>query len=92
MRAWQAQSILDCADMAARRRSTARKAAGVLSQPRGISQRDDTNWFCHSIMTKGADGKPRLTKKPIAPYVVEIEEHERDAYYRQRIHLSEAAE
>ena len=43
-------------------------------------------------MTKGADGKPQLTKKAVAPYVVEIEEHERDAYYKQRIHSSEAAE
>jgi hypothetical protein len=35
---------------------------------------------------------PSLTKKEIAPYVIEIEEHERDAYYRQRVRASEAAE
>ena len=66
---------------------------GSLSQSASnIRERDDENWFCHSIMTKGTDGEPTLTKKAVAPYVVEIEEHERDAYHRQRIHSSEAAE
>ena len=40
----------------------------------------------------GADGKPSMTTKPVAPYIIQIEEHERDAYYKQRIHASEAAE
>ncbi|HXW48268.1 MAG TPA: fumarate reductase/succinate dehydrogenase flavoprotein subunit, partial [Xanthobacteraceae bacterium] len=54
--------------------------------------RDDANWFCHSILTKGADGKPVLAKKPVAPYLVPIGDDERDAYCRQRIVASEAAE
>ena len=93
MRALEAQSILDCADMAAAASLyRAESRWGLYHNRVEFPERDDTNWFCHSIMTKGADGKPRLTKKPIAPYVVEIDEHERDAYYRQRIHSSEAAE
>ena len=93
MRALEAQSILDCADMAAAASLYRTESRWGLYHNRvEFPERDDANWFCHSIMTKGADGKPRLTKRPIAPYVVEIEEHERDAYYRQRIHTSEAAE
>ena len=93
MRALEAQSILDCADMAAAASLYRTESRWGLYHNRvEYPERDDENWFCHSIMTKGADGKPTLTKKPVAPYVVEIEEHERDAYYKQRIHSSEAAE
>ena len=93
MRALEAHSILDCADMAAAASLYRTESRWGLYHNRvEYPERDDENWFCHSIMTKGTDGKPTLTKKAVAPYVVEIEEHERDAYHRQRIHSSEAAE
>ena len=93
MRALEAQSILDCADMAAAASLYRTESRWGLYHNRvEYPERDDENWFCHSIMTKGADGKPQLSKKAVAPYVVEIDEHERDAYYRQRILSSEAAE
>ncbi|MGA8614567.1 MAG: fumarate reductase/succinate dehydrogenase flavoprotein subunit [Xanthobacteraceae bacterium] len=93
MRALEAQSILDCANMAAAASLYRTESRWGLYHNRvEYPERDDKNWFCHSIMTKGTDGKPTLTKKAVAPYVVQIEEHERDAYHRQRIHSSEAAE
>jgi succinate dehydrogenase/fumarate reductase flavoprotein subunit len=93
MRGLEAQSILDCADMAAAASLYRTESRWGLYHSRvEYPDRDDANWFCHSIMTKGADGKPTLIKKPVAPYVVEIEEHERDAYYRQRIRAPSAAE
>jgi succinate dehydrogenase/fumarate reductase flavoprotein subunit len=93
MRALEAQSILDCADMAAAASLYRTESRWGLYHNRvEYPGRDDTNWFCHSILTKGVDGAPTLTKKPVAQYIVGIDDHERDAYYRQRIPSSEAAE
>jgi len=93
MRALEAQSIMDCADMAAAASLYRTESRWGLYHNRvEYPERDDENWFCHTIMTKGADGKPSITTKPVAPYIIPIEEHERDAYYKQRIHASEAAE
>ena len=93
MRALEAQSIMDCADMAAAASLYRTESRWGLYHNRvEYPDRDDENWFCHSILTKGDDGMPSLTTRPVAPYIIEIEEHERDAYYKQRIHASEAAE
>jgi succinate dehydrogenase/fumarate reductase flavoprotein subunit len=93
MRALEVHSIIDCADMAAAASLYRTESRWGLYHNRvEYPGRDNDNWFCHSILTKGDDGKPALTKKPVAPYVIEIEEHERDAYYKQRIHASVAAE
>ena len=93
MRALEAQSIMDCADMAAAASLYRTESRWGLYHNRvEYPDRDDENWFCHSILTKGDDGIPSLTTRPVAPYIIEIEEHERDAYYKQRIHASEAAE
>ena len=93
MRALEAQSILDCADMAAAASLYRTESRWGLYHNRvEYPGRDNDNWFCHTILTKGADGKPAHAKKPIQPYIIEIEEHERDAYYKQRIVASEAAE
>jgi succinate dehydrogenase/fumarate reductase flavoprotein subunit len=93
MRALETYSIMDCADMAAAASLYRTESRWGLYHNRvEYPARDNENWFCHSILTKGDDGMPSLTKKEIAPYVIEIEEHERDAYYRQRITAPEAAE
>jgi succinate dehydrogenase/fumarate reductase flavoprotein subunit len=93
MRALEAYSIIDCADMAAAASLFRTESRWGLYHNRvEYPGKDDENWFCHSILTKGADGKPTLTTKPVAPYVVPIEEHERDAYDKQRIRAVEAAE
>ena len=55
-------------------------------------ERDDENWFCHTILTKGDDGKPAHRKQDVQPYVVEIDEHEKDAYNNQRVTKTVAAE
>jgi succinate dehydrogenase/fumarate reductase flavoprotein subunit len=93
MRALEAYSIIDCADMAAAASLFRTESRWGLYHNRvEYADKDDENWFCHSILTKGADGAPTLTKKAVEPYIIEIEEHERDAYNKQRIHASEAAE
>jgi succinate dehydrogenase/fumarate reductase flavoprotein subunit len=93
MRALEAVSILDCADMAAAASLFRTESRWGLYHNRvEYPGRDDANWFCHSILSKGPDGKPVLKKSPVAPYVVEVADDERDAYYRQRIPSSIAAE
>jgi succinate dehydrogenase/fumarate reductase flavoprotein subunit len=93
MRALEVQSIIDCADMAAAASLYRTESRWGLYHNRvEYPGRDDANWFCHSILSKGRDGKPTLAKKPVAPYLIPIGENERDAYYRQRIVASEAAE
>jgi succinate dehydrogenase/fumarate reductase flavoprotein subunit len=93
MRALETYSIIDCADMAAAASLFRTESRWGLYHNRvEYPGKDDENWFCHSILTKGPDGKPALTTKPVAPYVVPIEEHERDAYDKQRIRAVEAAE
>ena len=90
MRALEAQSILDCADMAAAASLYRTESRWGLYHNRvEYPGKDDENWFCHTILTKGADGMPTLTKKEIEPYIIEIEEHERDAYDKQRIQAAE---
>ena len=86
MRALEAQSILDCADMAAPPRCTATESRwGLYHHRADYPESDDENWFCHSLLTQGTDGKPQLTKKAVAPYVVPIAEDEHDRL-RQAAH------
>jgi succinate dehydrogenase/fumarate reductase flavoprotein subunit len=92
MRGLEAASILDCADMAAAASLYRTESRWGLYHNRVEYARDDENWFCHTILTKGADGRPAHAKRPVAPYMVEIAEDEKDAYNHQRVDPSLAAE
>ena len=92
MRALEASTILDCADMAAAASLYRTESRWGLYHNRVEYERDDENWFCHTILTKGEDGKPAHRKQDVKPYVVEIAEDEKDAYYKQRVEPSVAAE
>lgn len=86
LRALEASSILDCADMAAAASLYRTESRWGLYHNRvEYAGRDNDNWFCHTILTRGADGQPSMSKRPIQPYVVPIEDHEKDAYDRQRV-------
>ncbi|MEM8869065.1 MAG: fumarate reductase/succinate dehydrogenase flavoprotein subunit [Pseudomonadota bacterium] len=93
MRALEAASIMDCADMAAAASQYRTESRWGLYHNRvEYPEKDDENWFCHTILTKGEDGKPAHRKQPVAPYVVEIDEDEKDAYNKQRVGATVAAE
>ena len=47
-------------------------------------EKNDEDWFCHSILSK-RDGRMTAEKRAVEPYLVPIDESERDAYDRQRI-------
>jgi succinate dehydrogenase/fumarate reductase flavoprotein subunit len=92
MRAMEAHSILDCAEMAARASLFRTESRwGLYHDVVDHPQRDDTNWFCHSLLSKGADGRMGLRKQAVEPYIVAVDEEERTAYQRLRIAPERAA-
>ncbi|MDF1670330.1 MAG: fumarate reductase/succinate dehydrogenase flavoprotein subunit [Roseovarius sp.] len=92
MRALEASAIMDCADMAAAASLYRTESRWGLYHNRVEYERDDENWFCHTILTKGEDGKPAHHKREVQDYIVEIEDDEKDAYNNQRVTKSVAAE
>ncbi len=86
MRAMEATSILDCADMAAFASLFRTESRWGLYHNRvDYPERDNENWFCFSQLSKDADGRMTASKRPVDPYIVEIDESERHAYDNQRI-------
>ena len=86
MRALEAYSILDCADMAAHASLFRTESRWGLYHNRvDYPDRDDENWFCFTQLFKDAAGNMACRKQPVDPYIVPIEESERYAYDKQRI-------
>ena len=86
MRALEASSILDCAEMAAcaslfRTESRWGLYHSCVDHP----ARDDANWHCHTILRKNGSGHMVCEKRPVAPYIVSIAASEREAFARHRI-------
>jgi succinate dehydrogenase/fumarate reductase flavoprotein subunit len=92
MRSLEASAIMDCAEMAAAASHYRTESRWGLYHNRVEYERDDENWFCHTILTKGDDGKPAHAKKAVDDYIVEIDEDEKDAYNNQRVTSTVAAE
>lgn len=86
MRSLEVSSILDCADMAAHASLYRTESRwGLYHNRADFPERDNENWFCHTILSKGADGKMTSAKRDVAPYVVEIDDDEKAAYDKQRV-------
>ncbi len=85
MRALEASSILDCAEMAAHASLFRTESRWGLYHNRvDHPDKDDAEWFCHTILRK-SDGRMVSEKRAIEPYIVPIAEEERGAYDRQRL-------
>jgi succinate dehydrogenase/fumarate reductase flavoprotein subunit len=85
MRALEASSILDCAEMAAEASLFRTESRWGLYHARvDFPERNDTDWHCHTILRK-VDGKLQCSKRPIEPYIVPVSSEESGAYSRQRI-------
>lgn len=85
MRALEAASILDCADMAVCASLFRTESRwGLYHYRSDFPERDNDNWFCHTILRK-RDGVMGCETRPVAPYIVPIADGERGAYDRQRI-------
>ncbi|MDZ4843640.1 MAG: fumarate reductase/succinate dehydrogenase flavoprotein subunit [Hyphomicrobium aestuarii] len=85
MRALEASSILDCADMAAFSSLYRTESRwGLYHLRTDYPEKDDANWFCHTLLSK-QNGVMTGEKKAIDPYVVPIADEERDIYDKQRV-------
>ena len=85
MRAMEASSILDCADMAvAASLFRTESRWGLYHYRTDYPEKDNDNWFRHAILRKH-EGRMVCETRPVQPYIVPIAENERDAYDKQRI-------
>jgi succinate dehydrogenase/fumarate reductase flavoprotein subunit len=92
MRAMEAHSILDCAEMAAHASLFRTESRwGLYHHYVDHPERDDENWFCHSLLSRDANGQMAMRKKPVEPYIVPVDEQERTAYQRLRVATSAEA-
>ena len=86
MRAMEVHAIRDCAEMAARASLYRTESRWGLYHARvDHPDRDDTAWFCHAQLKKGADGRMTHFKRAIEPYIVPVDERARASYSRLRI-------
>ncbi|MFN3622764.1 MAG: fumarate reductase/succinate dehydrogenase flavoprotein subunit [Hyphomicrobium sp.] len=85
LRALEASSILDCADMAAHASLFRTESRWGLYHLRAdYPEKNDEEWFCHTLLSK-RDGKMVSEKRAIDPYVVPLSDEEKGLYDRQRV-------
>lgn len=88
MRALEAQSVMDCADMAAHASLYRTESRwGLYHNRADYPDTDNDDWFCHTLLSK-KDGKMVSEKRDVEPYVIPIPEEEMGLYYQQRIKAS----
>jgi succinate dehydrogenase/fumarate reductase flavoprotein subunit len=87
MRALEASSILDCADMAAHASLFRTESRwGLYHLRTDYPEKNDEEWFCHTLLSK-RDGRMTSEKRAVDPYVVPIADEERDIYDNQRVRV-----
>jgi succinate dehydrogenase/fumarate reductase flavoprotein subunit len=92
MRAMEVHSIRDCAEMAARASLYRTESRWGLYHLRvDYPEKDDANWFCHVQLKRGAGGAMTCFRREVEPYVLELDEEEKNAYQRLRIARTPAA-
>jgi succinate dehydrogenase/fumarate reductase flavoprotein subunit len=85
MRALEAASILDCADMAAHASLYRTESRwGLYHLRTDYPAKNDADWFCHTLLSK-KDGVMTSEKRAVDPYIVPIADTEKDLYDKQRI-------
>ena len=85
LRAMEVQSIIDCAEMAARASLDRTESRWGLYHYRvDYPDQDDSEWFYHSRLFKDENGQMAHGKRPVADYLVSLGE-EKDAYRKMRV-------
>jgi succinate dehydrogenase/fumarate reductase flavoprotein subunit len=85
LRALEAQSILDCADMAVHASLFREESRwGLYHLRTDFPEKDNENWFCHTLLGK-QNGKMVSERRDVEPYIVPIAEEEKNLYDKQRI-------
>jgi succinate dehydrogenase/fumarate reductase flavoprotein subunit len=86
MRAMEGHFIRDCAEMAARASLERTESRWGLYHYRvDHPEMDNERWFVHLQLKKDARGVMTFVKRPVAPYIVPLDEDEMFAYHRLRI-------
>ncbi len=86
MRLCEAGFIRDCAEMAARASLFRRESRwGLYHYRLDYPELDDESWFVHVNLRKEADGTMKAFKRPVADYVVPLDDRERRSYYNIRV-------
>jgi succinate dehydrogenase/fumarate reductase flavoprotein subunit len=85
MRAMEVHAIRDCAEMAARASLYRTESRWGLYHNRvDHPERNDAEWLCH-VQVKKIDGVMQCFKRPLEPYLIALDEEEKQAYQRLRI-------
>lgn len=86
LRANEAQHILDCAEMAAYASLYRQESRwGLYHYYVDYPETDNDEWFCHVQLYKDDHGDMACRKREVKPYVVELNEQEKDAYHQLRV-------
>ncbi|MBQ5940638.1 fumarate reductase/succinate dehydrogenase flavoprotein subunit [Massilia sp. AB1] len=85
MRAMEVHAIRDCAEMAARASLYRTESRWGLYHNRvDYPGRNDAEWFVH-VQLKKEDGHMRCFKRPVDPYIVPLDDQEKNAYRQLRV-------
>jgi len=84
MRAQEVSVILDCAQMAAHASLFREESRWGLYHYRvDFPETNDSDWFCHSHLKKAGESL-NCFKRPVEPYLFELDKQERSAYQHLR--------
>jgi succinate dehydrogenase/fumarate reductase flavoprotein subunit len=74
MRCMEVHFIRDCAEMAARASLYRRESRwGLYHYHLNYPQKNNEEWFCHVNLKKNETGEMILFKRPVEPYVIEVD-------------------
>ena len=91
MRALEVHAIRDCAEMAARASLYRTESRWGLYHNRvDYPERDDQDWLVH-VQLKKIDGEMVCFKRPLEPYLIGLDEQEKTAYQKMRVHKNKDA-
>lgn len=86
LRANEAQHILDCAQMAACASLFRQESRwGLYHHYVDYPETNNQDWFCHVQLSKDENEQMACSTRAIEPYVVELDEHEKNAYQQLRV-------
>jgi succinate dehydrogenase/fumarate reductase flavoprotein subunit len=90
MRAMEGHFIRDCAEMAARASLERTESRwGLYHHRLDYPEMDNKRWFVHLNLKKDARGAMTFLKRPVAPYIVPLDNDEMSTYHRLRIPVAE---
>jgi succinate dehydrogenase/fumarate reductase flavoprotein subunit len=86
LRANEAQHVFDCAKMAAVASMFRTESRwGLYHNYVDYPKTDNDKWFCHVQLFKDENNEMACSTIPVEPYVVELDEHEKNAYQQMRV-------